>query len=101
MDHEAFDMKVPNRLRALVSQFAANNIVNFHQADGAGYAFLADRVIELNGINPQIAARILAPLTRWRKFDAARQRLMKTELERILAIEDISSDVYEIASKSL
>jgi aminopeptidase N len=101
MGHEAFDMKVPNRLRALVSQFAANNIVNFHQADGAGYAFLADRVIELNAINPQIAARILAPLTRWRKFDDARQRLMKAELERILAIEDISSDVYEIASKSL
>lgn len=99
--HEAFDMKVPNRLRSLVSQFAANNIVNFHQADGAGYRFLADRVIELNSINPQIAARILTPLTRWRKFDENRQQLMRAALESILAIDDISSDVFEIASKSL
>lgn len=101
MGHEAFDIKVPNRMRALVAQFAMANIVNFHQADGAGYAFLADRVIELNAINPQMAARILSPLTRWGKFDEARQRLMKAELERILSTDKLSPDVYEITSKSL
>ena len=101
LDHEAFDIKVPNRMRALVAQFAMANLNNFHHADGAGYAFLADRVIELNGINPQMAARILSPLTRWSKFDADRQSLMKQQLERILEIEGISNDVYEIASKSL
>ena len=76
-------------------------IINFHQFDGAGYTFLADRVIELNAINPQMAARILSPLTRWGRFDERRQRLMKSELERILQAENISNDVYEIASKSL
>jgi len=101
LNHEAFDIKVPNRMRALVAQFAMANIVNFHQADGGGYAFLADRVIELNAINPQMAARILAPLTRWSKFDPDRQSLMRAELERILEIENVSNDVYEIVSKSL
>jgi aminopeptidase N len=101
MNHEAFDIKVPNRMRALVAQFAVGNIVNFHQADGGGYAFLADRVIDLNAINPQMAARIMAPLTRWSKFDEARQRLMKGELERILGADDLSPDVYEIVTKSL
>ncbi len=101
MQHEAFDMKVPNRMRALVAQFAMANIVNFHDPSGSGYEFLADRVIELNAINPQMAARMLSPLTRWHKYDAGRQGLMKQALERILSIEDVSPDVYEIASKSL
>ena len=73
--HEDFDIRIPNRMRALIAQFAMANIVNFHEADGAGYAFLADRVIELNAINPQMAARILSPLTRWAKFDRKRQTL--------------------------
>jgi len=101
MEHEAFDIKVPNRMRALVAQFAMANIVNFHEASGGGYEFLADRVIELNAINPQMAARILSPLTRWRKFDANRQALMKEQLQRILEVEGISPDVYEIVTKSL
>ena len=101
MDHEAFDIKLPNRMRSLVAQFAMNNIVNFHLLDGGGYEFLADRVMALNAINPQMAARILSPLTRWRKFDDRRQVLMKAALERILGMDGISSDVYEIATKSL
>ena len=70
-------------------------------ADGSGYRFLADLVIELNGFNPQIASRQLAPLTRWRKYDDARQALMKGELERIRASGQLSSDVFEVVSKSL
>lgn len=101
MQHEAFDIKVPNRMRALVAQFAMANIVNFHDANGGGYEFLADRVIELNAINPQMAARILSPLTRWRKFDVQRQALMKEQLQRILEVDGISPDVYEIVTKSL
>jgi len=88
-------------MRSLVAAFAGNNVVNFHQADGGGYAFLADRVIELNAINPQMAARMLGPLTRWAKFDDKRQALMKAELARILEVEAISPDVYEIVTKSL
>ena len=101
MNHAAFDIRVPNRMRAVIGQFSVANMVNFHAADGGGYAFLADQVIKLNAINPQMAARILAPLTRWEKFDAGRQLKMKDELQRILHVEGISPDVYEILTKSL
>ncbi|MFL9812510.1 aminopeptidase N [Stutzerimonas sp. VN223-3] len=101
MQHPAFTLKNPNKVRALIGAFANQNLVNFHRADGAGYHFLADQVIVLNTLNPQIASRLLAPLTRWRKYDASRQGLMRTELERILASGELSSDVYEVVSKSL
>ncbi|VVN26619.1 Aminopeptidase N [Pseudomonas fluorescens] len=101
MQHPAFNLKNPNKVRALIGAFAAQNLINFHAADGSGYRFLADLVIELNGFNPQIASRQLAPLTRWRKYDSARQVLMKAELERILASGKLSPDVYEVVSKSL
>ncbi|WP_259766409.1 aminopeptidase N, partial [Pseudomonas protegens] len=101
MQHPAFNLKNPNKVRALVGAFAGQNLINFHAADGSGYRFLADLVIQLNGFNPQIASRQLAPLTRWRKYDSARQALMKGELERIRASGDLSSDVFEVVSKSL
>ncbi|WP_165671236.1 aminopeptidase N [Metapseudomonas otitidis] len=101
MAHPAFTLKNPNKVRALIGAFANQNLVNFHRADGAGYRFLVDHVITLNALNPQIASRQLAPLTRWRKYDVARQALMRAELERILASGELSSDVFEVVSKSL
>ncbi|WP_454834975.1 aminopeptidase N [Pseudomonas lini] len=101
MQHPAFTIKNPNKVRALIGAFAGQNLINFHAADGSGYRFLADLVIELNGFNPQIASRQLAPLTRWRKYNDARQALMKGELERIRASGQLSSDVFEVVSKSL
>ena len=101
MEHPAFNIKNPNKVRALIGAFAGQNLINFHAADGSGYRFLADLVIELNGFNPQIASRQLAPLTRWRKYDAARQALMKAELVRIRDSGELSSDVFEVVSKSL
>ncbi|MDN6858384.1 aminopeptidase N [Pseudomonas sp. CAN2814] len=101
MGHGAFTLKNPNKIRALIGAFANQNAVNFHRADGAGYRFLADQIITLNALNPQIASRLLTPLTRWRKYAPARQALMKAELERILASGELSSDVYEVVSKSL
>lgn len=101
MKHPAFNMKNPNKVRSVVGAFAGQNLINFHAADGSGYHFLADLVIELNAFNPQIASRQLAPLTRWRKYDSKRQALMKGELERIRASGDLSSDVFEVVSKSL
>ncbi|WAG77219.1 aminopeptidase N [Metapseudomonas furukawaii] len=101
MEHPAFTLKNPNKVRALIGAFANQNLVNFHRADGEGYRFLAGHVITLNAFNPQIASRQLAPLTRWRKYDAGRQQLMKAELERILASGELSSDVFEVVSKSL
>ena len=101
MQHPAFTLKNPNKVRALIGAFAGQNLVNFHAADGSGYRFLADQVISLNASNPQIASRQLGPLTRWRKYDEQRQALMRGELERILASGELSSDVFEVVSKSL
>jgi aminopeptidase N len=101
MLHPAFDIKNPNKVRALIGAFCSQNSVNFHQADGAGYQFLADQIIKLNSLNPQVASRLLGPLTKWRKYIPEAQRLMKAELERIMAEPDLSRDVYEVVSKSL
>jgi aminopeptidase N len=101
MTHPAFTLKNPNKVRALIGAFTGQNPVNFHQADGSGYRFLADQVIILNALNPQIASRLLGPLTRWGKYSDARQALMKAELERVLASGELSSDVFEVVSKSL
>jgi aminopeptidase N len=98
--HPAFSLRNPNKARALIGSFAGNQ-VGFHRADGAGYAFLADRVLELDPLNPQVAARLLGPMARWRRFDAARQAAMRAQLERIAARPGLSKDVFEIASKSL
>jgi aminopeptidase N len=101
MEHEAFDIKNPNKVRSLIGAFCNNNAVNFHVASGEGYQFLGDQIIALNKLNPQIAARLLVPLTKWRKYDSARQTLMKAELERIKSSPDLSKDVFEVVSKSL
>uniref|UniRef100_UPI0030EBF8CE DUF3458 domain-containing protein n=1 Tax=Pseudomonas guineae TaxID=425504 RepID=UPI0030EBF8CE len=101
MRHPAFTLKNPNKVRALIGAFAGQNLQGFHQADGSGYRFLADQVITLNALNPQIASRLLAPLTRWAKYGSARQAQMKAELQRIMASGELSSDVYEVVSKSL
>ncbi|SDF73521.1 aminopeptidase N [Onishia taeanensis] len=99
MEHPKFSLKNPNKVRALIGAFASNR-VNFHRIDGAGYRLLSDVVIELNKLNPEIAARLVTPLTRWQRFDEARQELMKAELERIRA-EDLSPNVYEVIEKAL
>ncbi|HBX56720.1 aminopeptidase N [Pseudomonas sp. UBA2684] len=101
MQHPAFTLTNPNKIRALIGAFAGQNPLNFHQADGSGYRFLADQVITLNALNPQVASRLLSSLTRWGKYDSARQALMRAELERILACGELSSDVFEVVSKSL
>ncbi len=100
MNHECFSIKNPNKVRALIGAFS-QNLMAFHQASGEGYAFLAEQVIALNSINPQIAARIITPLTRWKKYDAKRQSLMREHLEAIKQTPNLSKDVYEVVSKSL
>jgi aminopeptidase N len=99
--HAGFDGKNPNKIRALIASFCNANAINFHAGEGAGYQFLADQIIHLNKQNPQIAARLLTPLTKWKKYNPARQALMKAELERILAEPNLSKDVFEVVSKSL
>lgn len=99
MQHPAFSLKNPNKVRALIGAFAQNR-VNFHRLDGQGYELLADVVIELNRLNPEIAARLITPLTRWQRFDETRQALMRSQLERIKQ-EPLSSNVYEVVEKAL
>ena len=101
LTHPAFDMTNPNKVRALIGRFCAGNPLRFHAADGAGYRFLADRVRELDPLNPSIAARLVKTLSRWKRYDPDRQALMQAQLERILAQDGLSKDVYEIASRSL
>jgi aminopeptidase N len=100
MAHRDFDLRNPNKVRSLVGTFAGQNPVQFHRADGAGYRLLAGVVTELNTINPQIASRLLTPLTRWRYY-SGRQELMKAELEKLADQPALSPDVYEVLSKSL
>lgn len=100
MQHPAFSLKNPNKVRALIGAFAGQNRINFHRLDGEGYRLLADVVIELNRLNPEIAARIITPLTRWQRFNEPRQELMKAELERIRR-QQLSPNLYEVVIKAL
>ena len=99
LDHPKFDFGTPNRVRALIGAFATGNPVRFHAPNGAGYSFLANNIIKLDPVNPQVAARLVAPLTRWKKYDAARQRMMRECLERILRQPGMSPDVTELGTK--
>lgn len=101
MDHEAFDIKNPNKVYALIGAFCHQNPVRFHAASGEGYEFLAEAVIKLNDINPQIAARMVTPLTSWKRYDDKRQQIMHRQLETILHHKNLSNDVYELVSKAL
>jgi len=98
--HPDFDMKNPNRVRSLIGAFTGNQ-ARFHDKSGAGYKLLADTIIALDAKNPQIAARLCTTLGSWRRFDTARRNLMRENLERIMAVETLSHNTYEMASKAL
>ena len=100
MDHAAFSMTNPNKVRSLLRSFAANSC-GFHRQDGAGYQFLADRILELDAVNPQIASRLVAPLGRWKRYREPWSAAMKAQLQRILDQGALSKDTFEMVSKSL
>ena len=100
LDHSSFSIENPNKVRALIGAFCTNNHVRFHERNGAGYVFLADKILQLNAINPQIAARLVTPLINWKRYDSKRQDLMRGQLERIAGTPELSRDVYEIVDKS-
>src|SRR5258708_29658520 len=99
--HPAFTRANPNRVRALVGSFSQGNPLHFHDASGDGYAFLAEEVLALDKPNPTTAARLVQPLGQWRRYDAPRQALMRSELERILRAPGLSPNTYEMVAKSL
>jgi aminopeptidase N len=98
--HPDFTLGNPNRVRALYMALAGN-LGAFHAADGRGYRMIADLILALDPLNPQTAARFVAPLGRWRRIESGRAALMQAELERILAAPSLSKDTYEQVSKSL
>lgn len=101
MGHSQYTINNPNRVRSLIGSFAFYNIQGFHAIDGSGYRFVADYLMDLNSVNPQVAARIVTPLTQWQKFDSVRQELMQHQLARIADCKDLSNDLYEKVTKSL
>ncbi len=101
MRHPVFNIRNPNKVRALIGAFAQGNPARFHDPGGAGYEFLADTVIAIDSMNPQIAARLVSAFTLWKRYDVKRKALMKSQLLRVLDTPKLSKDVYEVVSKSL
>lgn len=101
MRHDAFNLKNPNKVHALIGTFGYRNHVNFHAENGEGYAFLRDTVQQLDKLNPQIAASMIKPLTTWKRYDKDRANLMREQLELILQDKKLSKDLYEVVTKSL
>jgi len=101
LKHSDFSIKNPNKVRSLIYMFAMNNPINFHQNSGAGYKFIADQIIALDSINPQLAARLSSCFNHWKRYDDQRKLLMKKEVERIASIKGLSKNVYEIVSNAL
>jgi len=100
LEHPAFDIRNPNKVYTIAGGFCSS-AVNFHAKDGSGYRFLVDIVLQLDKLNPQVAARIMLPFSRWRRFDEGRQAAAKVQLERITSTNGLSDNVFEIASKCL
>ncbi|MBN78999.1 MAG: aminopeptidase N [Planctomycetaceae bacterium] len=99
--HPDYHLSNPNRVRSLAGTFGMQNQLRFHSSDGRGYAFLADIVLELDGANPQVAARLVAALNDWKRFDQERQALMLAQLDRIRSHAQLSNDVAEIVNRAL
>lgn len=99
--HKQFTLHNPNRVRALIGTFTFFNPVGFHKSDGSGYQFIADYLLQLDKINPQVSARIVTPLTQWQGLDPERQEKMKFHLARLINVKEVSRDLYEKVSKSL
>ncbi len=99
--HPEFTMSNPNRVRAVIGTFAFFNVIGFHNLNGEGYRFVADHIIQLNDLNPQVASRLITPFLQWKRFENKRRGLMQHELMRIGDHPSLSRDLYEKVSKSL
>ncbi|MFG0385951.1 aminopeptidase N [Vibrio sp. GLN_5] len=101
MNHEAFSLKNPNRTRSLVGSFLAANPVRFHDKSGSGYQFAGEILRQLNDSNPQVASRMIDPLLKFRKYDEARQAMIRAELEKLKAMDNLAKDLFEKVTKAL
>jgi len=100
MKHPAFDIKNPNRVRALVGAFSVNHL-RFHNEDGSGYRLVGEVIRTLDPMNPQVAARMAGSFESWRRYDPARQSLMRAELGAIHGLSGISPNLFEVTGKML
>lgn len=101
MGHEAFSLKNPNRTRSLIGSFLNANPVRFHDKSGSGYQFAGEILRQLNDSNPQVASRMIDPLLKFRKYDEARQSLIRNELEKLKAMDNLAKDLFEKVTKAL
>jgi aminopeptidase N len=101
MEHSAFNINNPNKARSLLGAFCSANPTNFHNIDGSGYGFLQQQIITLNALNPQVAARLVTPLTRWNKLPEPNRQLMRDALQQIANHKGLVKDIQEIVTKSL
>ena len=99
--HPAFDLRNPNRARALLHAFAMDNPLHFHAADGSGYRWVAEQVVALDRLNPQVASRLARAFDRWKKYDAGRQAHARAALESIRDAEGLSGNVGEVVGRAL
>lgn len=100
MKHPAFEITNPNKVYSLIGGFSGN-LPRFHDKSGEGYVFLADTILTLDPLNPQVAARMMNAFTRLKQYDPARQALMRTQLERLQAAPKLSKDIFEVITKCL
>ena len=101
MTHKDFSLKNPNRVRSLIGAFTNANLTCFHALDGSGYELLTNIVLELDTINPQIAARLLSSLRSWKTFEIRRRTLIQSQLNMILSQPSLSPDVKDIATRAM
>ncbi|HCE3288048.1 aminopeptidase N [Vibrio parahaemolyticus] len=101
MNHEAFSLKNPNRTRSLIGSFLAANPVRFHDKSGSGYQFAGEILRQLNDSNPQVASRMIDPLLKFRKYDEVRQAMIRAELEKLKAMDNLAKDLFEKVTKAL
>ena len=101
MQHPDFNLRNPNRARSLIFSYCSANPGGFHRIDAAGYVFWSERVIELDAINPQVAARLARALDRWKKLAEPYRQAAKAAIERVAAKSDLSNDVREVVTRAL
>ena len=101
MSHHAFSMNNPNRLRSLIGSFANGNPTRFNAPDGSGYDLLVETVLAVDGVNPQVAARLLAAFRSWRSLEPGRRAAAEAALQRVASQPSLSADVRDIVQRSL
>jgi aminopeptidase N len=96
-----FKITTPNKVRALIGAFSLNNPLQFNRADGAGYDFVVQKILEIDAFNPQVAARLLGSFRSYHALEPKRRAKARKALQRVVKMKDLSRDTYEIVSRML